>query len=74
MRKETETPGNGYLPARSDRCAGRVPASRVGRALDAAALEWIRLDGHFVAVAAALGFTVIFVTSHLTSIQVTNPQ
>ena len=30
---------------RSDRCAGRVPASRVGRALDAAALEWIRLDG-----------------------------
>ena len=27
------------------RCAGRVPASRVGRALDAAALEWIRFDG-----------------------------
>ena len=30
---------------RSDRRAERVPASRVGRALDAAALEWIRLDG-----------------------------
>ena len=30
---------------RSDRCTGGVPASRVGRALDAAALEWIRLDG-----------------------------
>ena len=28
-----------------DRCAGRVPAPRIGRALDAAALEWIRLDG-----------------------------
>ena len=30
---------------RSDRRGGRVPASRVGRALDAAALERIRLDG-----------------------------
>ncbi len=30
---------------RSDRCSRRVPASRVGRALDATALQWIRFDG-----------------------------
>ena len=39
------TEANRVRGCASRRCAGRVRASRVGRALDAAALEWIRFDG-----------------------------